>query len=234
MAEFPIDPMMSKALLASETYECSDEVVSIMAMLSVQNSIFFRPKDKMVLADQAHKSLRRPHGDHLTLLNVWNQWVELGFSTQWCYENYIQPRSMKRARDVRDQLVGLMERVDLPMIANANPNDTIPIRKAITSGFFHNAAKLQRSGDSYRTMKQNQSVLIHPSSSLFQDNPKAVVFYELVLTSKEYMRQVLEIEAGWLLEVAPHYYKEAELVEGNKGVGGKNKMPKTVGKSSTK
>lgn len=55
------------------------------------------------------------------------QWVETGHSTQWCYENYIQHRSMKRARDIRDQLEGLMERVEIEV--HSAQNDTIAIRK---------------------------------------------------------------------------------------------------------
>lgn len=230
MAEFPVDPMLSKSLLAAEKYACTDDVVSVLAMLSVQNSLFFRPKDKQIHADKARKSFWRPGGDHLTLLHIWNQWAELNFSQQWCTENFIQIRSMKRARDVRDQLVGLMERVDLELVACSDPNDTIPIRKAITAGFFYNAAKLQRSGDSYRTVKQNQTVLIHPSSSLFQHPPKMVLYYELVLTTKEYMRQVMEIMPEWLVEVAPHYYKEKDLIDGDKEHGSR-KMPKAIGKS---
>ena len=41
-------------------------------MLSVQNSIFYRPKDKAMHADKARKSFFKPGGDHLTLLAVWN------------------------------------------------------------------------------------------------------------------------------------------------------------------
>lgn len=73
MAEFPIDPMMSKAILASEKYNCSEQVVSICAMLSVQSSLLYRPKDKKFHADKAHQNLVRPGGDHLTLLNIWDQ-----------------------------------------------------------------------------------------------------------------------------------------------------------------
>ncbi|KAJ6340697.1 hypothetical protein OIU77_008452 [Salix suchowensis] len=53
MAEFPLDPMLSKAIVASDKYKCSDEIISIAAMLSVGNSIFYRPKDKQVHADNA-------------------------------------------------------------------------------------------------------------------------------------------------------------------------------------
>lgn len=108
-------------------YKCSKEIVTIAAMLSVNNAVFYRPKDKIVHADTARHNFFVPGGDHLTLLNVYNQWEETEYSTQWCYENYIQHRSMKRARDVRDQLEGLLERVEIDLVSN--PNDTQAIRK---------------------------------------------------------------------------------------------------------
>lgn len=37
---------------------------------------------------------------------------------------------------------------------------------------------------------ENQPVFIHPSSALFQHQPQWVVYHELVLTTKEYMREV--------------------------------------------
>ena len=55
------------------------------------------------------------------------QWYETDYSTQWCFENFIQHRSMKRARDVREQLEGLCERVELEL--SSNPHDTVDIRK---------------------------------------------------------------------------------------------------------
>lgn len=73
MAEFPIDPMLSKTLIAAEKFHCTDEILSICAMLSVQNSVFFRPKERAVHADQAKRSFYRPGGDHMALLAVYNQ-----------------------------------------------------------------------------------------------------------------------------------------------------------------
>ncbi|KAJ2467722.1 hypothetical protein GGI02_003942 [Coemansia sp. RSA 2322] len=223
MAEFPMDPMMAKALLASEKYHCSEELASICAMLSVSSAVFYRPKEKKVQADRAHASFVRPGGDHIVLLTIWDQWVETGYSTQWCYENFIQFRSMCRARDLRDQIIGLMERVEVNPESNPNPGDTEPIRKALTAGFFYNCARLQKSGDSYATIKRRQTVHIHPSSSLQEDKPKLVVYFELVLTSLEYMRQVIEIDARWLLELAPHYYKKGDVEDDMK-----RKMPKVI------
>lgn len=49
----------------------------------------------------------------------------------WCYENFIVYRSMTRARDVRDQLVGLCERAEVELQSNPNPGDILPIQKVI-------------------------------------------------------------------------------------------------------
>lgn len=96
-------------------------------MLSVNGAIFYRPKDKLILADTARKNFYLCDGDHLALLNIYNQWVNTDFNINWCYENYIQHRSMRRARDVRDQLVGLMQRVEMEL--TSNPTETVNIRK---------------------------------------------------------------------------------------------------------
>ena len=146
MAEFPVNPMLSKTILASELYKCSEEVLTIVSMLSVNSNIFYSPKDKKKLAETAHKNFTYgvKVGDHMTLLNVYNQWAEREYSTQWCAENFIQHRSMKRARDIRDQLASLMERVEIEPTSNIS--DDVGIRKAFTSGFFitqHKSLKLE-------------------------------------------------------------------------------------------
>ncbi|KAG8957318.1 hypothetical protein FRC03_010273 [Tulasnella sp. 419] len=148
----------------------------------------------------------------------------------WTYENFLQFKSLSRVRDIRDQLAKLCDRTEVQIISNPNSNDISPIQKAITAGYFYNTATLQKSGDSYRTTKSKQTVYIHPSSSLFQHQPpvKTVLYYELMLTSKSYLRQVMEIKPVWLLEVAPHYFKREDLEE---ATSGEKKMPKVVGSS---
>jgi pre-mRNA-splicing factor ATP-dependent RNA helicase DHX16 len=221
MAEFPVDPMLSKAIIASEDHSCTDEVLTIISMLSESSSLFYRPKDKKLHADQARQNFVKQGGDHFTLLNVWEQWAETNYSQQFCYEQFLQYKSLCRARDIRDQLAGLCERVEVIVQSNPNSNDITSIQKAITAGYFYNTvsclptspasrndlisacqAQLQKSGDSYRTLKTNQTVYIHPSSGLFQHQPpvRTVLYYELVMTSKSYLRQVMEIKPSWLLE----------------------------------
>ncbi|KAI9048435.1 hypothetical protein LZ554_007271 [Drepanopeziza brunnea f. sp. 'monogermtubi'] len=213
MAEFPMDIMLAKSVLSADKLGCVEEVLSIVSMLSEAAALFFRPKDKKLHADSARARFTvKEGGDHLTLLNIWNQWVDNDFSPIWAKENFLQQRSLTRARDIRDQIAKLCERVEVSM-SSCGAAELVPIQKAITAGFFPNAARLQRGGDSYRTVKNNTTVHIHPSSVLMDSNPpiKMVLYFELVQTTKEYMRNCMPIKPEWLHEAAPHYHKKKDL-----------------------
>lgn len=98
------------------------------------------------------------------------------------------------------------------------------VRKAVASGFFYNTAKLQEKTGTYRTLKNQHTVNVHPSSSLFENMPKWVIYNELVFTTKEFMRDLIEIKSEWLLEIAPHYYKQSDIDGVNSGAKKKVKM----------
>ncbi|ESN96360.1 hypothetical protein HELRODRAFT_189215 [Helobdella robusta] len=203
MAEFPLDPQQSKMLIMSVHLGCSDEVLTIVSMLSVQN-VFYRPKDKQGLADQKKAKFHQPEGDHMTLLAVYNSWRNNKFSSAWCYENFVQVKTLKRAQDVRKQMLGIMDRHQLDVVSCGK--NTARVQKAILSGFFSNAAKKDPQ-EGYRTLVDSQLVYIHPSSSIFNRQPDWVVYHELVLTTREYMRQVTAIDPKWLVEFAPKFFK---------------------------
>jgi pre-mRNA-splicing factor ATP-dependent RNA helicase DHX16 len=159
MAEFPVDPMLSKAIIGSEDYGCTDEVsfpgtlvahvwlnmkisslcqvLTIISMLQESSAIFYRPKDKKMHADKSRASFVRQGGDHFTLLNVWEQWSESNFSQTFCYEQFLQYKVLSRVRDIRDQLAGLCDRVEVVIQSNPNATDIVPIQKALTSGYFY-------------------------------------------------------------------------------------------------
>ncbi|RYY31043.1 hypothetical protein EON62_06580, partial [archaeon] len=176
----------------------------------------------------------------------YNAWAESGYDTAFCQENFIQYKSMCRARSVRGQLEALCERVEIaageePGTTSFSEADAVSIGKCITAGFFYNAAQLARGA--YETLKTRRPVAIHPSSCLAPKNrggatgpdgkpiaprdedggpsnimpPRWVCYYELVETSKEYMRTVIEIQPAWLVEIAPHYYKAKDVQPAAKG-----------------
>eukprot|EP00898_Chlorokybus_atmophyticus_P004046 jgi/Chlat1/4642/Chrsp3S05597 len=206
MAEFPLEPPMSKMLIASVDLGCSEEILTVVAMLSAQN-VFYRPREKQAQADQKKAKFFQPEGDHLTLLTVYESWKANKFSNPWCFENFIQARSLRRAQDVRKQLMTIMDRYKLDIVsAGKNFNK---IRRAICSGFFFHAARKDPQ-EGYKTLVEGQQVYIHPSSALFQAQPDWVIYFELVLTTKEYMREVCAIDPKWLVELAPRFFKLAD------------------------
>ncbi|KAI3802849.1 hypothetical protein L1987_30994 [Smallanthus sonchifolius] len=196
MAEFPLEPPLSKMLLASVDLGCSDEIVTIIAMITTGN-IFYRPREKQAQADQKKAKFFQPEGDHLTLLAVYEAWKAKNFSGPWCFENFVQARSLRRAQDVRKQLLSIMDRYKLD-VASAGKNFT-KIQKSITAGFFFHAARKDPQ-EGYRTIVENQPVYIHPSSALFQRQPDWVIYHELVMTTKEYMREVAVVDPKWLIQ----------------------------------
>lgn len=190
MADFPMEPALAKVLIASVDLKCSDEMLSIVAMLSVQ-TVFYRPKEKQQQADQKKAKFHDPHGDHLTLLNVYNGWKQSQFSSPWCFENFIQARQMRRAQDVRQQLVSIMERYRHPVVSCGR--DSTKVRQALCSGFFRNAAR-KDPHEGYKTLIEGTPVYMHPSSAMFGKPAEHVIFHTLVLTTKEYMHCTTGIE----------------------------------------
>ena len=224
MAEFPLDPMMAKTLIISEKYKCTNEILTVVSMLSIGSSVFYRPKDKAVHADNAKQNFARGGGgDQVALMRCYNEWAETNYSTQWCYENYVQVRAMNKARDVREQLEGLCERVEVEM--TSSPQEIDAICKALTAGYFYNTAKLSKSGE-FKTVKHQHTVYIHPSSVLSreEDPPRWLLYFELAFTSKEYMRMCTPIKGEWLMEIAPHYYQSIDVEDSTT-----KKMPKQRG-----
>jgi ATP-dependent RNA helicase DHX8/PRP22 len=207
MADFPMEPPLAKMLIASVELGCSEEILSIVAMLSVQ-SVFYRPKEKQAQADSKKAKFHQPEGDHLTLLAVYNGWKGSSFSNPWCYENFIQARSMRRAQDVRKQLLGIMDRYKHDILSAGK--DYNRVRRAICSGFFRNAAKKDPQ-EGYKTLVEGTPVYIHPSSALFNRAPEWCIYHELILTTREYCHNVLSIEPKWLVEVAPQFFKVADV-----------------------
>merc|ERR1711988_1310956 len=206
MAEFPLDPQHAKMLITSPEYQCSNEILSIVAMLSVPQC-FVRPGEAKKAADEAKMRFAHVDGDHLTFLNVYHAFKQNRDNTQWCYENFINYRSLMSADNVRQQLVRLMDRFSLARVSTDfnSKHYYANIRKALVSGFFMQGAHLEHAGH-YETIKDRQVVQLHPSTCL-DHKPQWVLYNEFVLTSKNYIRTVTDVKPEWLLRIAPQYYQ---------------------------
>jgi pre-mRNA-splicing factor ATP-dependent RNA helicase DHX15/PRP43 len=161
MSEFPLDPQFAKALMVSPRYGCSEDILTIIAMLNVPNP-FIRPNNDRKNADAAKAQFDHDDGDHLTLLKAYNAYKENNGDSKWCFNNYLNVRSMKQAENVRQQLERYLYRTEsnyAPTSDDEQKHD-LNIRKALTAGFFMQVAYLEKGG-LYRTIKDNQVFLIN-------------------------------------------------------------------------
>ena len=205
MAYLPLDPQHAKMLLTAPDFRCVNEMLSIVACLSVQ-PLFMRPKEAAREADSAKAQFAHADGDHLTMLNAFHAYKENGASKDWCWDNFLNSRSLEAADNVRRQLQSQIQRLGIEL-ASADPSSAgyyRNIRKAIAGGMFLQAAHLERSGH-YLTCKDNQVVSIHPSS-VIGSKPEWVAYEDFVLTNKNYIRTVTVVEPEWLVEMAPQYF----------------------------
>lgn len=202
MAELPVDPRMGKVILGSASLGNTEDVITVIAMLGELSTLFYRPKGRKEEADRVHALLSKSHGDHLTLLEVFNTWKLVNYSSEWCRSHYVQFKSMVRAREVRKQLIRLCMRINIDAQSSGKS-----IEKAFIGGYFSNIARLSQNGEYYHTLGTKVPVYIHPSSVLFGKTPKYILYNEIVVTSKEYMRACTEIEEEWIKEQAPHFYQ---------------------------
>ena len=141
-------------------------------------------------------------------------------------------RALVRAHNVRQQLSTIcakaVEKGGLGMdVSLSCGDDMMDFFKCVCAGLFlQSARRLQSSGAEgnnsrgksgslgpsrgrYKTKVGNEEASIHPTSTLFGRNPapKCVVYTELLVTKKTYLRSVTQIKEEWLVEVAPDFFK---------------------------
>ncbi|OSD00361.1 P-loop containing nucleoside triphosphate hydrolase protein [Trametes coccinea BRFM310] len=215
MADFPLDPQMAKMLIVSPEFNCSNEILTIVAMLSgkIHTSIdvpnvWLRPPSQRKEADQAKAMLTIPDGDHLTLMNyVFSIVIIDKHDKNWCWNNYLSGRALQQAENVRSQLLRTMERYEIDLVTTDDERKLFQnIRKALV-------AHKEGEKSAYLTVKDNQVVSLHPSCGL-DTSPEWVIFNEFVLTTKPYIRTVSEVKPEWLLEYASNYYDLSTFPDG--------------------
>lgn len=208
MSEFPMEPSMAKVLIMSTEYGCSEEVLTIVSMLSVP-TVFYRPKERQEESDTARERFYVAESDHLTLLHVYMQWKNNGFKDSWCTKHFLHAKLLRKAREVRAQLEDILRSQKLPIVSCGTDWDIV--RKCITSGYFHHAARVKGVGE-YVNCRTGVPMHMHPTSALYGlgYTPDYVIYHELTLTSKEYMGIVTAVDPYWLAELGAVFYSIRE------------------------
>ncbi|KAL6754390.1 putative ATP-dependent RNA helicase DHX34-like protein [Haematococcus lacustris] len=128
----PVDPHVGKLLVLGAVLRLSDPCLTIAAALSVQ-SPFARLADDNDAAKAARYELLSPHGDALTLLEVFEHWLHLkqgrhkGASTKWCKRAGLEEQRLYEMAKLKGQFKELLSDVGLERMAlRERPGDLLP------------------------------------------------------------------------------------------------------------
>jgi ATP-dependent RNA helicase DDX35 len=211
LAEFPVEPQMAAMLVKSVEFKCTAEILSIAAMLLVENVFITNSR----IAENRRR-FAVEEGDHISHLNVYCLFHKNNQSQKWCQKNGINYKAMLRATSIRAQLEKYLRRYGLSTEQSSERN-VEPICRCIVASYFSQAAHAREVGigvgaeesGTYETLRGKISGLnIHPSSIFFKSRvPQWIIYHEVVETTKIFIRDILSVEPEWLLELAPHYYE---------------------------
>ena len=220
MAELPLNPAYARLLIlsANERYSCSEQILSIVALINTEN-LFYVPKDEKTNFEQMLKKFKYPNSDHLTKLNILNKYLVSKNRKDFCKQNYINKKSIQRTLQIREQLAEYLTAIlqrrkhskELPskkVKKETNGSiregksfqptmdfETDKVVQCMAEGLRLKMAKLNSNG-SYTLSRSNQTSSIHPESVLSHNikyKPENIVYSEVVITKKTYLRDITEI-----------------------------------------
>ncbi|OVA15404.1 Helicase [Macleaya cordata] len=231
MAELPLEPSLSRTLIEANEYGCLSQALTVAAMLSAETTLL--PTQSKATDKNDKKRKHAPSdlpdgsgwGDHIQLLQVYENWDRANYDPRWCTDNALQVRGMMFTKDVRKQLSQIMQKIAKGPLdvqrRRESRQDYKNLRRALCVGYASQLAERMIHHNGYRTLGfKPQLVQVHPSSVLKTDEdgklPNYLVYHELINTSRPYMRNVCAVEMSWVMPIL----KKLEKVNVNKLSGG--------------
>ncbi len=217
MSHFPLDPRLSRMLLASVDEHCTNDVLVVAAGLAVQDPRI-RLHEHRDAADLAHLRFSHPSSDFLSFLRMWrvfrSETAELGSSARrkWCERHFLSHQRLREWVDTVAQLREVFREhfgVKIGDVSeggdDAGGDDAGAsgrFHRAVLAGFVSHVGARTEKGE-YRG-PTGALFQIHPSSGLVRRAPQWLVAAELVETTRRYARICARVQPEWIARVAPH------------------------------
>ncbi len=119
MARLPLDPKISRILLAAQKHDCMAEMLIIVSALSIQDPRE-RPLEVRDLVNKAHERFADKQSDFLTYLNIWDSFqrerdkkLSNKQLIQWCHQYFLSHLRMREWRELHAQLVEMVVEMGL-------------------------------------------------------------------------------------------------------------------------
>ena len=221
MARLPVDPKLSRILIAARENRCLAEALVIVTALSVSD-VRQRPAEKAAAADQKHARFKDPSSDFVTLLNIWNAYTDEEKKSrsraklrQFCVDHFLSFKRIREWQDIHHQIKRQLQDHGFTDFAPFTPQPGtdrlkskdhdiggplyIALHKSLLSGYLSNIA--HKKEKNIYTAAKGQQAMIFPGSGLFDQAGPWIVAAEFVKTSQLFARGVANIDPAWLEEI---------------------------------
>uniref|UniRef100_U3KNJ7 Putative pre-mRNA-splicing factor ATP-dependent RNA helicase DHX32 n=1 Tax=Oryctolagus cuniculus TaxID=9986 RepID=U3KNJ7_RABIT len=217
MSEFPLDPQLSKSILAACEFDCVDEMLTIAAMVTAPNCFSHLPHGAEAAARACWKTFLHPDGDHFTLINVYKAYQDTTLNSasehcveKWCQDRFLSCSALRTADVIRAELLEIIKRIELPYAEPAfgSTENSLNIKKALLSGYFMQIARDVDGAGNYLMLTHKQVAQLHPLSgySITKKVPEWVLFHKFSISENNYIRIASEISPELFMQLAPQYY----------------------------
>jgi ATP-dependent helicase HrpA len=221
MARLPVDPKLSRILIAARENHCLAEALVIATALSISD-VRQRPAEKAAAADQKHARFKDPSSDFVTLLNIWDAYKTEEKKSrsrarlrQFCMDHFLSFKRIREWLDIHSQIRRQLEEHGFSDFSPFTPlpgtdqlksrtHDIggplyIALHKSLLAGYLsHIAHKKEKN---IYTAAKGQQAMIFPGSGLFDNAGPWIVASEFVKTSQLFARGVANIDPAWLEEI---------------------------------
>ncbi|XP_063697523.1 probable ATP-dependent RNA helicase DHX34 [Culicoides brevitarsis] len=151
LARIPVDITIGKMLMVGCVFRQLQPVLTLCAALSIQSPFTTRAyRDKE--CEEARKSLESDHGDPITLLNAYREWLELKQdyfqhktrenSKNWCRKRGIEEQRFYEITKLRRQFEDLLK--DCGLIEMMEKKELSSAERAIRNGEMRQLKQLKR------------------------------------------------------------------------------------------
>ncbi|KAM4851724.1 putative pre-mRNA-splicing factor ATP-dependent RNA helicase DHX32 isoform 1-T2 [Thomomys bottae] len=217
MSEFPLDPQLSKSILASCEFDCVDEMLTIAAMVTAPTCFSHLPHGAEGAAMTCWKTFSHPEGDHFTLINIFKAYQDVVLNStsehcveKWCHDYFLNCSALRMADVIRAELLEIIKRIELPYAEPAfgSKENNLNIKKALLSGYFMQIARDVDGAGNYLMLTHKQVAQLHPLStySITKRMPEWVLFHQFSISENNYIRVTSAISPELFMQLAPQYY----------------------------
>ena len=205
---YPLDPHIARMIIEGNERNCLNEILILAAVLSSQD-----PRERPASASAEALSLQKrwddDKSDFITFLNLWQNLNEekeklsSGQYKKYLKDHFISYRKWDEWKNIYRELKNLAQEQKLKI------KDIVKQPEAIHQSLLSGLTGLLGYLDEKQVYRGagGQEFFIFPGSVLFKKQPKWVICFSMVETTRLYARTVAEFNPDWIEKVAPHLCK---------------------------